>query len=108
MITFKTISSFKRGQLFQMLKESYRDLIKKYATADKLRYLHRLQQTDHDAFDNPGTIGKCILVTYLGDKAIGFAAFDPGHFPDYGVTGKTVFYPGTSTGVTAPNKLQKF
>ena len=72
MLTFKPLTSLKRGQLFEMLASSYQDLADKYDPKNKEKYIKSWQQADSDAFDNPKTIGKCILITHLGNEPIGF------------------------------------
>lgn len=88
MLTFKSLSSLKPGQLFEMLASSYCDLIEKYDPQNKEEYLKSWKQADKDAFDNPNTIGKCIFVTYADKELVGFASWDPRHFPDYGIVGQ--------------------
>jgi len=87
-ITFSPIASLNRGQIYEILKDSYHDLLEKYDPRNKKKYLESWEQADKDAFDNPDTIGKCIFATYSDDELIGFASWDPRHFPKYGIIGQ--------------------
>lgn len=93
MITFKTLSSLDLGQIYEMLKDSYQDLIEKYDSKNKEKYLESWKQADKDVFDNPNTIGKCIFVTYADNELVGFASWDPRHFPEYGIVGQNCVLP---------------
>lgn len=93
MLTFKPLSSLKRGQLFEMLMKSYKDLIEKYDTKNKDKYIESWEQSDKSAFDNPETVGRCVLVTHLDDKAVGFTSWDPRNFPEYGIVGQNCVLP---------------
>jgi len=93
MLTFKPLSSLKPGQLFEMLESSYRDLIEKYDVKNKDKYLESWQQSDRNAFNNLETIGKCVLVTHVDNKPVGFFSWDPRNFPEYGVVGQNCVLP---------------
>lgn len=88
MLTFKPLSTLKRGDIYQMLCDSYHDLALKYDASHKQQYLHSWRSNDDLAFDYLDTVGKCIFVSYLDDQLVGFTSFDPRHFPDYGVVGQ--------------------
>lgn len=93
MLTFRPLSSLKSGHLFEMLVSSYRDLIEKYDAKNKEKYLESWKQSDRDAFDNMETIGKCVLISYLEDKPIGFFSWDPRNLPEYGIVGQNCVLP---------------
>lgn len=88
MITFKTLSSLNRGQIYEMLKDSYQDLIEKYDSQNVEKYLGSWEQADKDAFNNANTIGKYLFVTFIDNELVGFASWDPRHFPEYGIIGQ--------------------
>lgn len=93
MITFKPINSLKRGQIFDLLTRCYHDLANKYDTKNRDKYIESWHQSDKNAFDNPKTIGKCVLVSHLDNKPIGFVSYDPRNFPDYGIVGQNCVLP---------------
>src|SRR3989344_6337990 len=91
MLTFNSISSYEEGDLYKILYKSYESLLAENIK-NKDKYIANWKQFDKDSFSQP-KIGKCVLMTYLGDKLIGFASYDPRHFPDYGIIGHNCILP---------------
>jgi len=87
MLDFRTISSLKPGDLYEMLLDSYSDLIEKYDPENKERYLSSWRNSDKLAFSIP-VIGKCIFVSYLDDELAGFISYDPRNHPAFMVVGQ--------------------
>lgn len=86
MIEFTSLNQYKQGLLFNLLSESY----KEFPFKDK--YLNDWKQFDEEAFSNP-KIGKCVLVTCLDDKPIGFVSYDPRNFPEFAIIGHNCILP---------------
>lgn len=93
MISFASIKSIKQGQLFEMLNASYKDLIETFDRKNKEKYLESWGQFDKNTFDNADIIGKCLFVSRLDNKLVGFASYDPRHFPNYGIIGQNCVLP---------------
>lgn len=75
MLDFRPIESVVRGTIFQLLSESYE------AWAERDEHVEKWRSADKDFFDNPHTVGACVIFTFLGDEAIGFVSWDPRQFP---------------------------
>ncbi|MDP4203862.1 MAG: GNAT family N-acetyltransferase [Bacteroidota bacterium] len=77
-VEFKKVSEFKRGILFELLKDAY---------SFDCRYEHRWsvdwQAFDNFFFDNLNIADKYGFVTTLHDEAIGFVSWDPRNMPEY-------------------------
>jgi GNAT superfamily N-acetyltransferase len=94
MIAFKPINSLERGQIFEMLIDSYRDLVDTFDTKNRDQYLESWQRFDASVFDNPETIGKCVMISWIDDKPVGFISYDPRNFPAYRVVGQNCIQSG--------------
>lgn len=86
MIKFTTLNQYKQGLLFHLLSECYKD----FPLKDK--YLNDWKQFDVEAFSDP-KVGQCIFVTCLDERPIGFASYDPRHFPAYAIIGHNCILP---------------
>lgn len=91
MLTFNSIFSYKEGYLFEILNKSYSELLNK-DIKDKIKYVENWKQFDRDSFNQP-QIGKCVLITCLNYIPIGFASYDPRHFPNFGIIGHNCILP---------------
>jgi GNAT superfamily N-acetyltransferase len=92
MIKYKKIAEFERGILYRFLCESYEDLLS--AMPDYINeYKRNWEKFDLDAFNNPYTIGQCILVSVLDESPIGFVSWDPRRFPEKGEIGQNCIIP---------------
>jgi ribosomal protein S18 acetylase RimI-like enzyme len=81
-IKFKKVSEFKRGTLFELLKDAYSfDLRYEQSCNDDW------QAFDNFFFDNLQIADKYGFITTLNDMAIGFVSWDPRHIPDYAEIG---------------------
>jgi GNAT superfamily N-acetyltransferase len=83
------ISKINRGDLFNILKESYKELVSVY---DKETLIADWEKSDKSSFDNQN-IGKCTIITLDNGKAIGFASWDPRNFPEFGIIGQNCVLP---------------
>lgn len=91
MLKFNSISSCQKGQLFQIIYESYKDFVAN-DLKNKDKYLENWQKFDDDAFNNP-KIGKCVLVSFLNNNPIGLVSYDPRNFPEFGIIGQNCILP---------------
>ena len=80
MIEYKTIENFKRGVFQEITKRSYEPLFN-YFPDNKSEFHNEWEQSDKDTFDNPDTIGKCVFVSCVNKKPIGFASWNPQQKP---------------------------
>lgn len=74
-IEFCGIDSAPRGTIFRLLTESYN------GWPDRESKLDVWRSTDRDFFDNPNTIGACVIFTLQADQIVGFVSWDPRQFP---------------------------
>ena len=87
MIEYKNILKFERGILYRLLRESYNDLLN--AMPDYKNELNsNWERFDSDSFNNPYTIGKCVLVSVLNENPVGFVSWDPRGIPGSGEIGQ--------------------
>ncbi len=92
MLTFTSIRPYPTGTIALLLSRSYAEILKterEYWEREKQNW----EQFDRDAFENPETIGKCVLVACLNNQAIGFASFDPRRKPELGTVGHNCILP---------------
>ncbi|MBN1618912.1 GNAT family N-acetyltransferase [Candidatus Dojkabacteria bacterium] len=92
-LEFKGIESIKRGDIFSILKKSYKDLYTIHDPSNKKLYFSSWLNTDSSSFDNPTTIGKFIFTSFLDSQFVGFISFDPRKFPIYGTIGQNCIDP---------------
>src|SRR5690554_2293590 len=91
MIEFKPITDFKPGQIQQMTKICYRDLIEYYPN-EKDRLYHQWENEDKLAFQDIDTIGRHILFSCIENNLIGFFSWDDRQFPN-GIVGQNCILP---------------
>jgi RimJ/RimL family protein N-acetyltransferase len=92
-LSFAKLSGFKNGLIFALLSKSYFDLLNKYKLKHKKDMIDNWKKFDEAAFNNLNTIGKCVFVTSLGKKVIGFGSYDPRQWPEIGVIGHNCILP---------------
>ncbi len=91
-LRFRSLDDQEPGTLYRLLCRSYADLIK----SDPIHWepeesnWHRF---DRDAFENPGTIGSCVFLSWHVGALVGFASFDPRQAPEIGVIGHNCILP---------------
>ena len=87
-ITFTHFRGHQPGLIFDML-------IKSYASYPALVTIEKesWQEYDSSIFSNLDTIGKCGFVSYLEDKPIGFASWDPSNHPNFVIIGHNCILP---------------
>lgn len=90
-LTFNSISSFKEGDLFNILYGSYKGLLAQNIK-NKEKYIDNWKKFDSDSFKNP-KIGRCVFISCLNNKPIGLLSYDPRHFPEYGLIGHNCILP---------------
>jgi N-acetylglutamate synthase-like GNAT family acetyltransferase len=86
MLTFEPITKFERGIIFQLLSQSFAELLN-----DDLE--KKIKQFDDDIFDNPDTVGACVFVSTLNGKVIGMASWDPRQWPQIAMIGYNCILP---------------
>ncbi|HEY4789362.1 MAG TPA: GNAT family N-acetyltransferase [Bacteroidales bacterium] len=91
MIDFKTIDNFKPGLIQNLLKKSYAGLIECFPD-DKEKFYKQWEQEDNNVFNNPNTIGKCVLFACLEGLPIGYCSWDDRQNP-IGIVGQNCILP---------------
>ena len=91
MIQFKTIEHFKPGLFQEITKKCYEPLFQ-YFPDKKAEFHQQWENSDKETFDNPDTIGKCVFVSCINEKPIGFASWDPRQKP-LGIIGQNCILP---------------
>lgn len=92
MLQFTSINNHERGVLYSLLMQSYSIIIK----ADPIHW--KIEESnwiefDRDVFDNLGTIGSCVFLSWYEGKLIGFGSFDPRQKPALGIIGHNCIVP---------------
>lgn len=81
-IEFRKVSDFKRGTLFELLKDAY---------SFECRYEQNCgsdwQEFDDFFYDNLHIADKYGFITTLNGEAIGFVSWDPRNMPEYAIIG---------------------
>jgi RimJ/RimL family protein N-acetyltransferase len=92
-LSFAKLSSSQKGLIFALLSRSHFDLLNKYKLEHKKNMIDNWKKFDEVAFDNLNTIGKCVFITSLGNKVIGFGSYDPRQWPEIGLIGHNCILP---------------
>jgi len=92
MIEFTSFRQHPKGLLISLLSQSYADYFQ-YDPERRGVWQKDWAAYDRDVFQYPDTIGSCGFVTCLGDRAIGFASWDPRQLPDIGIIGHNCILP---------------
>lgn len=77
-IEFKKVSDFKRGSLYELLKDAYSFDCRYEQSCDS-----DWKNFDNFFFDNLQIADKYGFITTLNSEAIGFISWDPRNIPDY-------------------------
>jgi GNAT superfamily N-acetyltransferase len=82
----------KPGSIFMMLKTCYANLV---ASNPDLwgNETEGWERFDADVYEDPDGIGDCTFLSWVGDKLIGFASFDPRQWPAMGIIGHNAILP---------------
>jgi len=91
MISFKPINNFQSGQIQELIKNCYRDLIECFPT-EKQRFYLQWEYEDKQAFQNIDTIGRNVMFTCLNDTPIGYFSWEDRQFPT-GIVGQNCILP---------------
>ena len=91
MLAFTSISQYKPGDIYNLISNSYAELVSKYAESWSGER-EKWKQSDTSAFNNP-IIGKCMFITTVGGVPIGLASWDPRAWPEKGVIGQNCILP---------------
>jgi GNAT superfamily N-acetyltransferase len=91
MIKHRPISDFKPGQIQELIKKCYQDLID-YFPSEKEKLYHQWENEDKAAFKKMETIGKLILFSCIEKNLIGFISWDNRQFPN-GIVGQNCILP---------------
>ncbi len=78
MITFRRITEFPRGTIYEILQDAY-----SYDFRNKEIWDDNWRESDAFLYDNPNIADKYGLVICIDDNPIGFVVWDPRHSPDY-------------------------
>jgi ribosomal protein S18 acetylase RimI-like enzyme len=81
-ITFKKLSGFNRGILFELLSDAY-----SYDPRYEQSGISDWQACDNFFFDNLQVADRCVFITTLNDEPIGFVMWDPRNMPEYAEIG---------------------
>jgi GNAT superfamily N-acetyltransferase len=82
----------KPGVIASMLKRCYAKLI----TSDPALWMAEecgWDEFDRDVFENPHTIGACVLLSWFGIQLVGFSSYDPRQKPELGIVGHNCILP---------------
>ena len=85
-LRFTPLHSAESGVLASMLKRVYEPLVEAYPETWGLEQAE-WEEFDHQAFQNPGTIGACSFMTWVDDQLAGFGSYDPRQKPRFGILG---------------------
>jgi len=77
-VEYRKISEFKRGTLFDLLKDSY-----SYDPRFEEHFGLNWRECDDFFYDNIHIGDSYCLITTLNDEAIGFVSWDPRNMPEY-------------------------
>jgi GNAT superfamily N-acetyltransferase len=82
----------KPGSIFMMLKTCYANLV---ASNPDLwgNETEGWERFDADVYEDPDGIGDCTFLSWIDDKLIGFASFDPRQWPAMGIIGHNAILP---------------
>jgi GNAT superfamily N-acetyltransferase len=73
-LVFKPAADCKIGTFSHLLLQSYVELLSEpHWEAEQEKFA----QFDREIFENPETVGRCVFATFLENRVIGFASFDP-------------------------------
>ena len=82
----------KPGTIAAILKTCYADLVA--SDPDLWRNeTEGWERFDTDAYEDPATIGDCTFLSWIDDKLIGFASYDPRQWPAIGIIGHNGILP---------------
>ncbi len=80
------------GKIASILKICYADLV----TSEPDFWANEAEgweRFDTDVYEDPGGIGDCTFLSWLDDKLIGFASYDPRQWPTLGIIGHNGILP---------------
>jgi len=86
MLEFRQITEYKKGIVFSLLSHSFAELLNP-------EFETKIRKFDSEAFENPTTIGACVLISTLDDIPVGLVSWDPRGWPDLGVIGYNCILP---------------
>lgn len=91
-LIFKSPHVEQPGTIAAILKTCYADLVSSDPDlwGDEMAGWERF---DTDVYEVPATIGDCTFLSWLDDKLIGFASYDPRQWPTYGIIGHNGILP---------------
>jgi GNAT superfamily N-acetyltransferase len=92
MITFEHIAKFDRGAIFNLLMESYHELLQT-KSINKDALIKQWEITDSGAFDELDAIGECVRITCINNNPIGMFSWDPRKLPEEGIVGQNCIIP---------------
>lgn len=91
-IRYLPITGQQPGVISGLLFRSYAALLE--AEPDRRREMEAgFRDYDHQCFANPDTVGRCVILTRLGDEFIGLASWDPRGRPAKAIIGHNCVVP---------------
>ena len=84
-ISFQPISEFDPGTIYNILTQSY-------TGSPYENEKHLWADFDDESYNNIETVGKCVFISILNNKTIGFASYDPRQKP-LGIIGHNCILP---------------
>jgi GNAT superfamily N-acetyltransferase len=88
---FVPLSHQRPGTIAALLRASYARLLEldpRWGAEAR-----KWNEYDREAFENPGTVGACILFTLFDRRIAGFGSWDPRQRPEYGIVGHNCILP---------------
>jgi GNAT superfamily N-acetyltransferase len=92
MLSFLPSSQFPSQTVFNLLYNSYRELIEDPSLHVKEEFIADLKKFDEEVAEHP-QIAHCTFITCLDNKPIGLFSFDPRNCPAYGIIGHNCVLP---------------
>jgi GNAT superfamily N-acetyltransferase len=86
MLKFEPITKFERGLIFQLLSQSFSDVLD-----NALK--QKIEAYDKEAFENPDTVGAYVFISSLNGAVVGMASWDPRQWPEIGIIGYNCIVP---------------
>lgn len=89
---FTSPSIQKPGTIATILKTCYADLV----SSDPDLWSNEeagWERFDTDVYEDPDSIGECTFLSWLDEKLIGFASYDPRQWPSIGIIGHNGILP---------------
>jgi len=91
-LIFEPISLFSPGELADIIGRSYAELVEKWLDPWE-HEREKWDEFDRQAFARPDTVGRCVFVSCLEQRAVGLGSYDPRPGPSYAIVGQNCVLP---------------